>query len=54
MSIIVIGVMIWQFSANFNSLLNKEQLNAVSITEYDPKISDTTITDKQLLFAIAI
>ncbi|CAD8187437.1 unnamed protein product [Paramecium pentaurelia] len=54
MSIIVIGVMIWQFSANFNSFLNKEQLNAVSITEYDPKISDTTITDKQLLFAIAI
>ncbi|CAD8187548.1 unnamed protein product [Paramecium octaurelia] len=54
MSIIVIGVMIWQFSANFNSLLNKEQLNAVSITEYDPKVSDNTITDKQLLFAIAI
>ncbi|CAD8103183.1 unnamed protein product [Paramecium sonneborni] len=54
MSIIVIGVMIWQFSSSFNSFLNKEQLNAVTITEYDPKISDTTITDKQFLFAMAI
>ncbi|CAD8106139.1 unnamed protein product [Paramecium sonneborni] len=54
MSILVIGVLIWQFSYSFSSFLNKEQLNAVSITEYDPKISNATITNKQLLFAMAI